>query len=65
MLTHTTKRRLNCSGLITKNLVGKGNRSTDSCYNDSMTIAPLAQTSFSNLLLYYIILNQHVVLATH
>ena len=44
ILTHTTKRRFKHNGLIIKNLVGRGNRTPDHCYNDSMTITPLAQT---------------------
>ena len=45
MLTNTTKRCLKHSGLITKNLVGRGNCTQDLCYNDSMIIVPPAQTS--------------------
>ena len=42
VLTHTTKGHLKCNRLIIKNLVGKGNRTLDRYYNNSMTIAPLA-----------------------
>ena len=48
MLTHTTKRHFKCSGLIIKNLVSRGNRTPNCCYNDSMTIMPLAQTGCNN-----------------
>ena len=61
-MTHTTKRCLKHSGLIIENLVSKGNRTPDHCYNDSMTIMPLAQTSCSTQLLCYITLDQRVAL---
>ena len=48
MLTRTTKRHFKRSRLIIKNLVGGGNRTPDRCYNDNMTIMPLAQTGCSN-----------------
>ena len=65
MLTHTTKKHLKHSGLIIKNLVGKGNQTPNPCYNNSMIITPLAQTNCSNYLVYYIILKHHVALAAH
>ena len=48
VLIDTTKRRFKHSGLIIKNLVGRGDRTPDHCYNNSMTITPLAQTGCSN-----------------
>ena len=48
VLTHNIKRHLRCSGLIIRNLVGRVNRTPDHCYNNNMTITPLAQTSCNN-----------------
>ena len=48
VLTDTTKKRLKCSGLIIKNLIGKGNQTPDRSYNDSMTIKLQAQTGCNN-----------------
>ena len=61
ILTHSTKRCFKHSRLIIKDLVSKGNQTPDCWYNDSMIIMPPAQTSCSNLLLYCITLNQHIV----
>ena len=48
LLTHTTKKHLKHSGLIIKNLVGRGDQTPDCCYNDSITIMLLvAQTGCS------------------
>ena len=65
LLAHNTKRCLKRSGLIIKNLVGKGNRTLDHCYNDSMTIMLLAQTNYSDYLFSYTILKRHVALTAH
>ena len=57
---YTTKRHLKHSGLIIKNLVSKGKRTIDLCYNDTMTITLSDKTSFIDLLLCYTALDHYI-----
>ena len=42
------QKALKCSELIIKNLVCRGNQTPAHCYNNSITITPLDQTSYIN-----------------